>query len=150
MRSSQALAGRGAPAHGVEPRGAVALRALEGGCTVTICEASEHLAGREAGSLGGIVLSGVVDRLPLHALLPLLAQCRRTLAHGAPLVVVSELAGAGETREPAARDLIDGRPLHAATWELLLGAVRVRRGGTAATPPTVQDRRVALTAATPS
>jgi len=144
-----ALAGRGAPAHGVEPRGAVALRALEGGCSVTICEASEYLAGREAGSLGGIVLNGMVDRLPLHALLPLLAQCRRTLAYGAPLVVVSELVGAGETREPPAADLVDGRPLHAVTWELLLdrsGFVEVAPLDGAA----VQDHRLALTAVTPS
>ena len=144
----EALAGRGAPAHGVEPRGAVALRAIEGGGSVTIGEASEHLAGREAGSLGGIVLSGVVDRLSLHALLPLLAQCRRTLAHGAPLVVVSELTGAAEGREPAALDLIDGRSLHAATWELLLersGLVEVAPLEAAEMP----DRRFALTAATP-
>jgi hypothetical protein len=144
----EALAGRGAPAHGVEPRGAVALRAIESGCSVTIGEASEHLAGREAGSLGGIVLSGVVDRLPLHALVPLLAQCRRTLAHGAPFVVISELVDAGDRREPAALDLIDGRPLHAATWELLL-----ERSGFVEVAPLdaaeIQDRRFALTAATP-
>jgi hypothetical protein len=143
-----ALAGCTA-AQGVEPRGAVALRALEGGRSVTICEASEYLADRDAGSLGGIVLSGVVDRLPLHALLPLLAQCHRTLAHGAPLVVVSELAGPGETREPPAAELIDGRPLHAATWQLLLD-----RSGFVEVAPLlgaeVQDHRFALTAVTPS
>jgi len=145
----RAITERGATAHGVEPRGAVALRALEGGCSLTIGEASEYLAGRSAGSLGGIVLSGVVDRVPLHALLPLLAQCRRTLAHGAPLVVVSELAGAADTREPPALDLIGGRPLHASTWELLL-----ERSGFAEVAPldgaAVQDHRVALTAVTPS
>ena len=144
-----ALAGRGAAAQGVEPRGAVALRALEDGGSVTICEMADYLAGREPGALGGIVLNGVVDRLPLHALLPLLAQCRRTLAHGAPLVVVSELAGAGATREPPALDLIDGRPLHASTWELLL-----ERSGFAEVAPldgaAVQDHRVALTAVAPS
>jgi hypothetical protein len=144
-----ALAARGTAAHGVEPRGAVALRALEGGRSVTICEASEYLAGREAGSLGGLVLSGVVDRLALHALLPLLFQCGRTLARGAPLVVVSELVGAGAQREAPAVDLIDGRPLHAATWELLL-----ERSGFVDVVPlagaAVQDHRVALTAATPS
>ena len=144
-----ALAERGAVAQGVEPRGAVALRVLEGGRSVTICEVSDYLADREADSLGGIVLNGVVDRLPLHALLPMLAQCRRTLAHGAPLVVVSELAGAGGTREPPASDLIDGRPLHASTWALLLersGFVEVAPLDGAA----VQDHRVALTAVTPS
>ena len=88
----QALTQRGAPAHGVEPRGAVALRALEHGYTVTIAEASEHLASRADGSTGGVVLSGVVDRLPLSSLLPLLAQSRRVLQRGAPLVVISEPA----------------------------------------------------------
>jgi len=144
-----ALAGRGAAALGVEPRGAVALHALEGGSTVTICEVSDFLAGREAGLLGGIVLNGVVDRLPLHALLPLLAQCRRTLAHGAPIVVVSEPTGDADSREPPAHDLIGGRPLHASTWELLLE----RSGFAEVAPldgPAVQDHRVALTAVTPS
>ena len=145
----RALAERGAAAQGVEPRGAVALRAIESGRSVALCEVSDYLADRRAGSLGGIVLNGVVDRLPLHALLPLLAQCRRALAHGAPLVVVSELSGAGVTREPPARDLVAGRPLHASTWELLL-----ERSGFAEVAPldgaAVQDHRVALTAVTPS
>ena len=131
-------------------RGALALRALEHGSAVTIGEASEHLAGRPAASLGGVVLSGVVDRLPLHALLPLLAQCRRTLARNAPLVVISELGGTTESREPPATDLVEGRPLHALTWELLLdraGFVEV-----APMPAAGQrtDRRVAVVAAAPS
>jgi len=145
----RALTARGATAHGVEPRGAVALRALEGGCSVTMGEASEYLAGRPAGSLGGVVLSGVVDRLALHALLPLVAQSRRALARDAPLVIVSELADAVESRDPAALDLVEGRPLHAATWELLLD-----RAGFAEVAPLdgaeVHDRRFALTAAVPS
>jgi hypothetical protein len=143
------LAARGAVAHGVEPRGAVALRALERGRTVTIAEASEHLAGRDDGTLGGIVLSGVVDRLALHDLLPLLAQCRRTLARDAPLVVVTEPGETAGARDAAAGDLVDGRPFHEATWELLLD-----RGGFVEIAPLLgdesQDRRFALSAVTPS
>ncbi len=145
------LAGRGAQAHGVEPRGAVALQALERGCAVTIAEASEHLAGRPDDALGGIVLSGVVDRLPLHALLPLLDQCRRTLARDAPLVVVSEGPAADGRREAPAHDLVEGRSLHEATWELLL-----TRAGFVEVAPLLageseaQDGRFALSAATPS
>lgn len=143
-----ALAQRGAPAHGVEPRGAVALRALEHGYSVTIAEASEHLASRADGSTGGVVLSGVVDRLPLHALLPLLAQSRRVLQRGAPLVVISETAAATESRDAPARDLIDGHPLHEATWEVLLD-----RAGFVEVVPlpdgTGQDRRIALSAVAP-
>jgi hypothetical protein len=145
----EALAGAGVAVHGVEDRGAVALRAIERGCSVTIGEASEHLAGRAADTLGGIVLSGVVDRLPLHALLPLLAQSRRTLAHDAPLVIVSEPGTATGSREPMALDLIEGRPLHLATWELLLD-----RAGFVQVAPLAaadgRDGRFALVAAAPS
>jgi hypothetical protein len=145
----QALSQRGAPAHGVEPRGAVALRALEHGYTVTIAEASEYLASRAGGSTGGVVLSGVVDRLPLSSLLPLLAQSRRVLRRGAPLVVISEPSAAAESRDAPARDLIDGHPLHEATWELLLD--RVGFVEVAPLPDgTGQDRRIALSAVAPS
>jgi len=145
----QALTGAGVAAHGVEPRGALALSAIERGSSVTIGEASEYLAGRAPDSLGGMVLNGVVDRLPLHALLPLLALSRRVLAHDAPLVIVSETEAVTGAREPAALDLVDGRPLHAATWELLLG-----RAGFVEVAPLagvgLQDGRFALVAATPS
>ena len=53
---------------------------------------------------GGVVLSGVVDRLPLHALF-LSSPSRRALARGAPLVVVSEPAAAAASWEASARDL---------------------------------------------
>ena len=85
----RALHARGAEAHGVEPRGAVALRALEQGCSVTIAEASEYVASRPDGSAGGVVLSGVVDRA---------APPRAAAAAGA------EPAGAG-ARGTARRDL---------------------------------------------
>jgi hypothetical protein len=145
----RALAAGGAVTHGVEPRGAVALRALEQGSDVTIAEVSEYLSGRPSASLGGVVLNGVVDRLPLHALVPLLAQCRGTLAHRAPFVVVSEPAALAGLHEAPAEDLLDGRSLHAETWEMLLeraGFVDVAHltagGG--------QDRRFALAAAAPA
>jgi hypothetical protein len=144
----RALGADGVEVQGVEPRGAVALRALEHGCAVSICEVDEHLMGRPAGTLGGIVLSGVVDRLPLHALVPLVAQCRRTLAHAAPLVIVSEPVVAAGARELPAQDLVDGRPLHAATWQLLLdrsGFVDV-----ALLSPGVADGRFALAATAPA
>jgi hypothetical protein len=140
---------RGAAAHGIEPRGAVALRAIEHGCSVTIAEASEYMASRAEGSAGGLVLSGVVDRVPLHALLPLLDQSRRVLRRGAPLVVLAEPVAAIDSRDAAAQDLVDGRPLHEATWELLL-----QRAGFVEVAPlpdgTGEDRRIALAAVAPS
>ena len=139
---------RGLTALGVEPRGGVALRALESGCDVTISEVSEFLADCASASLGGIVLSGVVDRLPLHALLPLLARCRQSLADGAPLVVVAEQALAGGLDGPVPHDLGTGSPLHVETWELLLrGSGFV---GVAPLPGGPHDGRFGVTAATPS
>jgi hypothetical protein len=143
------LRGLGAEVHGVEPRGAVALQSIEHGGIVTIAEAAEHLASRAEGSVGGLVLSGVVDRLPLYALLPLLAQSRRVLQRGAPLVVVSEPPDAMEARDATAHDLVDGRPLHRATWELLL-----QRAGFVEVAPLPggggEDGRLALAAVAPS
>jgi hypothetical protein len=144
-----ALRERGAAAHGVEPRGAVALRAIEHGYAVTIAEGWEHLASRPDGTTGGLVLSGVVDRVPLHDLLPLLAQSRRVLRRGSPIVVIAEPVAAGAAWDASAQDLIDGRPLHEATWELLL-----QRAGFVEVAPlpdgTGQDRRIAVSAAAPS
>jgi hypothetical protein len=145
----RALHDGGAQTHGVEPRGALALQAIERGCTVTIAEAREHVGSRAEGSTGGVVLSGVVDRLPLHALLPLLTQSRRALRRGAPLVVISEPVSSVDARDDAAQDLVDGRPLHQATWALLL-----ERAGFVDVAPlpggTGKDGRLALAALTPS
>jgi hypothetical protein len=145
----RALAEAGAPAHGVEPRGGVALRALESGCAVTICEVGEYVAQRADSSLGGLVLSGVVDRLPLHAIVPLLAECRLALAAGAPIVVVSEPPASVDDTTPTSQDMVDRAALHLETWELLLdrsGFVDV----TALPDGTGSDQRVGISALVPA
>lgn len=155
-----ALTEGGTPASGVEPRGAVALRALERGCQVTISEVSEYLATCTEGTLGGLVLSGVVDRLPLLAVIPLLAQARRALAPDAPLVVVSEAPAdsghgddTGEARAQAqaqAQDLVDGRSLHSQTWGLLLERSGFIDIAGLAGQVDSDDQRFGVTATTPS
>lgn len=146
----RALNDSGLPARGVEPRGGVALRALERGSDVTISEVGEHLAQLPPASLGGLVLSGVVDRLPLHAIVPLLAECRRSLAPGASIVVVAEPGASSQPREhePISEDMVDRADLHAETWELLL----TRSGFVDVTPvPSVGgDDRFGLAAAVPT
>jgi hypothetical protein len=116
----RALARAGVTARGAEPRGTVALGALARGLPVVIAEVADELAARAPGSLGGLVLSGVVDRCALHALLLLLAQSRRALGPGAPLVVVASEPGTEAHLTPPARDLLRPRFLHAQTWEVLL------------------------------
>ena len=113
---------------------------------------SEELAARGPASLGGLVLSGVVDRLPLHALVALLARARIALQPGAPIVVVaSDPEQQGTWSGVVAQDLVGPRPLHAQTWELLLQ----RAGFVAVAPldasgPVARDARFALSAATPA
>ncbi len=147
-----ALERAGVVACGVEPRGAVALAALERGRRVSLAEVSEELAARAPGSLGGLVLSGVIDRLPLHALVALLARARITLEPGGPIVIVaSDPEKHGAWSAPVAHDLLQPRPLHLQTWELLLQ----RAGFLAVTPLDAGgadegDTRIALSAATPT
>ncbi len=63
--------------------------------------------------------------------------------------MVAEPVDAVAGRDAAARDLVDGVPLHEATWELLL-----ERAGFVEVAPlpdgTGQDRRTALSAVAPS
>jgi hypothetical protein len=145
-----ALSQSGTPARGIEPRGAVALGALESGADVTISEVGEYLATCAEGSLGGLVLSGVVDRLPLHDVIPLLAQARRALDSGAPLVIVSEAPRGPALGEPVTADLVDGRSLHRQTWGLLLERSGFVDVGELAAQVATNDQRFAVTATTQS
>jgi hypothetical protein len=143
------LVGSGVAARGVEPRGGVALRALEQGYAVSIAEVVDDMAARSSGSLGGLVLSGVVDRLPLHAILLLLSEAHRVLALGAPIVVVAtQPARAGDERDAVADEILAPRPLHAATWELLLARANFAGAGPVAGGP-AGDGRVAIAATVP-
>jgi hypothetical protein len=139
----------GVPARGVEPRGGVALRALEQGYTVSIAEVADDLAARPSGSLGGLVLSGVVDRLPLQSILLVLSEAHRVLVLGAPIVVVAtEPARAREERDVVADEVLAPRTLHARTWEVLLARADFAGAAPVAGGP-AGDGRVAIAAAVP-
>ena len=107
--------GRGTPVHGVEPRGAWP-------CTRSRAdvgrdrEMHEHLSTGPKGSLGGVVLSGVVDRLPVSSS----SRCWPNAAGRSSSVRRS--SSWPSPRRPTGLDaagpeLLDGRPLHVATWE---------------------------------
>ncbi|HUA96065.1 MAG TPA: hypothetical protein VMB82_11135, partial [Acidimicrobiales bacterium] len=127
-----ALAAAGIDARGVEPRGDTAWQAADQGVPVVVGELPDLLAVQAPGSLGGLVLSGVVDRVPIEELVALVEVSAARLAEGAPVVVVGTSPEAAAGWDPAARDLLPGRPLHPETWELLLaraGFVDVGRLG---------------------
>jgi Methionine biosynthesis protein MetW len=116
-----ALTMAGVAATGIEPRGTIALGAIESGLSVHIGEVSDYLQRSAPASLDSIVLAGVVDRLSLARNIELLSLATDRLRAGALLVVV------GHQPEAVARewgvvalDLFPGRPLHSDTWLLLM------------------------------
>ncbi|MGO9458225.1 MAG: hypothetical protein ACLP62_14465 [Acidimicrobiales bacterium] len=130
-----ALAGLGLAVRGAEPRGAVAWDAAGLGVDVHVGPVGELLDSVGPGSLGGLVLSGVVDRLALEDLVALLETATDRLGEGAGLVVVSTSPDVAATgRDAVARDLVPGRPLHPETWALLLGRAGYEEVGPLAAP----------------
>jgi hypothetical protein len=116
-----ALAEAGLRLRGAEPRGTRAWSAAARGVDVHVGATEELLGALGPGTLGGVVLSGVVDRLPVEDLVALVELATDRLAEGAPLVVVSTSPDAARSGwDAVARDLLPGRPLHPETWALLL------------------------------
>jgi hypothetical protein len=82
--------------------------------------ALEALAHTREGSLSGLVLSGVTDRLTPGRARVLARLASRALQPGGRLVVISADPGAVEADDPVASDLSGRRPLHSSTWCALL------------------------------
>ena len=111
----------GIDAYGVEPLEGLAMEGSGRGLDVRSDKATAHLTALPDGSLGGLVLTGCVERLPLSTLLHLADLARAKLAVGGRVVVVSATPSAwARAHAPAEVDLAPGRPLHAETWETLL------------------------------
>ena len=79
-----------------------------------------HLRAVGSGSLGGLVLAGFVDRLPLDAQVELADLVTEITAPGAPVAVVGRSPLSWGHTNPVEADLSPGRPLHGATWVHLL------------------------------
>jgi hypothetical protein len=113
-----ALADAGVDAYGVDPRPDAAARADERAIEVRTVGALSHLRALPPGALGGVVLSGCVERLATGDLIELVERVTNALVPGAPLVLFSRDPSA--PADPIATDLAPGRPLHAETWCFLL------------------------------
>ena len=145
-----ALTQQGVPAIGVEPRGGVALRALERGCEVSISEVTEHLPQQSTASLGGLVFErrrGPVAAPHDPAAARRLPPCARQRCTHRDRVRAPRSAFA-RTR-PTSQDMVDRAALHLETWELLLD----RTGFVDVTPlpaGTGGDQRFGVSATTPT
>ncbi len=116
-RVVEALAARGLDARGADPRSPVR---ADGDTRIVAAGALEYLGATLSGTLDGLLLTGVVDRLRPgegRALAQLAARC---LAPGGVVVLVSARPEAVVAMDPVAADLAHGRPLHPVTWCHLL------------------------------
>ena len=119
------LTDAGFDAYGVDPVD----QAAPAGVEVRTDEALDHLAALPDDALGGLVLSGCVERLPVGALADLAALAAAKVAPGGAVVVLSaDPRGWERGRSPVDTDLAAGRPLRSETWCHLLGAQHLDAG----------------------
>ena len=112
-----ALVNKGVDGYGVEPVERLVMEASRAGLDVRADDALTHLKALPAESLGGLVLSGAVDALPLGSVLELADRAGVVVADGGVMIVLS----AGPPTDPVIADLAPGRALHPETWVHLLG-----------------------------
>lgn len=113
----RALLAAGVDAYGIDPFERPEAEGLE----VRDDEVAVHFKALPDGVLGGVVLSGCVDRLPLGALAQLADLLVAKTGPRAAVVVISRDPRAWEREQsPLEVDLSAGRPLHAETWRHLL------------------------------
>jgi hypothetical protein len=106
--------------YGVEPRLAVAESAALAGLDVRSDDVVAHLDAVDDGALGGLVLTGIIDRAPLGIVISLVERAAAVVADGGRIVVVGTDPSAWGSTNPVEADLSPGRPLHPATWVHLL------------------------------
>ena len=112
-----ALVAAGFDAYGVDPVEQAPRPELE----LRADDVLDHLQALPDAALGGLVLSGAVDRLPAGALVDMAGLAADKVAPGGAVVVLSADPRGWERATPAvATDLSPGRPLHSATWCHLL------------------------------
>jgi len=112
----------GADAYGVEPVDALATDAAGAGLDVRADDALAHLQALPSGALGGLILSGCVDALPLGEVLELADRAAAVVTSGGVVIVLSGGPSAwSDGLDPVIADLTPGRPLRPQTWSHLLG-----------------------------
>ncbi len=116
-----ALAERGVDAYGVDPRPGTVMNELD---VLDLREedVAEHLEAVEPGSLGAVVLSGVVEGAHHTERLRLLAHAGRALSPDGVLFVHCLSRSSWDADDaPVEADLVPARPYRPATWPRVLG-----------------------------
>lgn len=117
----EALVDAGIDAYGVDPSEAGLEGALERGADVRAEEVLDHLEVVADEALGGLVLTGAVERLRPHDRERLVDLVATRLTVGGMVILHSATPEAwARSSTPVLRDLAPGHPLHAETWTHLL------------------------------
>jgi hypothetical protein len=115
------LVAAGVDAYGVDPAGALVDAPATPGLDLVQAEVLGHLRSVSAHGLGGVLLSGSVDRLATGDARLLAFLIGTRVAPGGAVVLVGTHPQAWERdATPLERDLAPGRPLHPETWCHLL------------------------------
>lgn len=118
------LAAAGIDAYGIDPRQGRVDRAEVEGIDLREEPVLDHLRAVPPHSLGGLVLSGVVDGMTVAERDAIVGQATAKLAHGARLVLHSlSEAGWSAPDAPIEADLAAGRPLRPGSWVGLLSGL---------------------------
>jgi hypothetical protein len=112
----------GIDAYGTDPWAVLVESPVKPGLDLRQAEAIGHLRSVAPGSLGGILLSGHVDRLtPGDARRLAFLVGTRVAPRGVIALVGTQPAAWQRQASPLELDLAPGRPLHPETWRYLLG-----------------------------
>lgn len=122
----RSLAAQGLDAYGVDPRPELVAPLAAEGLDAWDEPVYGHLRSVRASSLGAVVLSGLVDRVPLERKRQVLAAAAAALAPGGRLVVASVGPEGWGSMPVVETDLAPGRPLHHQTWAVLMEAAGLK------------------------
>lgn len=115
------LVGAGLDAYGCEPDVGLVERASGAGLDVRPDDVVDHLRAVDREALGGLVLAGEIDRVPVGVQLAIADRAAEIVAAGGRLALVGTSPAAwGHTTSVIDADLAPGKPLHAETWVHLL------------------------------
>lgn len=115
-----ALKAMGRDVYAVEPVDRLGLELSARDVEVRIDHALDHLSVLPEGALGGLLLSGCVDRLPRGSQLELARLAADRVTPEGWVVIVGTHPAQWEPTQPLLADLGAGRPLHGETWAFLL------------------------------
>ncbi len=116
------LAEAGLDAYGVDPRAEVVAPLMDQGLDAWDESVYPHLRSVGEATLSAVVLTGLIDRVPLERKRQVLASAAAAVRPGGKVAIASVGPAGWEVAPVVERDLAPGGPLHHETWSVLMEA----------------------------